>query len=152
MYQEISILGTMGKDPDVRYTPEGKATASISVATNRNTAKGDRETTWFRVTCWEKTAEYMGKYAQKGTKIFVRGRLVVDPATGGPRIFTKQDGTASATFEVVAETVKLISGYKDVDGQGQSQMQAQTVRQAPVQVQPKRIQAQQPDFVDDIPW
>ena len=146
MYQELTILGTMSKEPEVRYTPEGKASATFNVATNRNTAKGDKETTWFRVTCWERTAEYMGKYSQKGTKILVRGRLVVDPQTGGPRLFTRQDGTVSTSFEVVADTVKLISGYKQPEGGQFAQPQRQT---APAV---QKNQPKQQDFEDNIPW
>ena len=145
MYQELTIVGILGKDPEMRYTAEGKATAGLNVATSRNTAKGDKETTWFRVTCWEKTAEYMNSYAQKGTKILVRGRLVVDPQTGGPRVFTKNDGTPSSTFEVVADTVKLIAGYKTPDANHyQNQAQAKPV------VPQQRQAAPQDD--DGIPW
>lgn len=144
MFQELLIVGTLGRDPEMRYTPEGKATATISVATNRKTAKGDEETTWFRVTCWDKTAEYVNKFMQKGSKIVVRGRLVVDPVSHGPRIYTRQDGTPAANFEVVAETVKGISGFKNVGEQAENQ-QRQNV---PAQ----RQQPKQTDFVDDIPW
>jgi single-strand DNA-binding protein len=152
MYQELTILGIMGKDPDVRYTTDGKQSATLSVATSRNTAKGEKETTWFRVTCWEKTAEYMGNYAQKGTKVLVRGRLVVDPQTGGPRVFTRQDGTASAAFEMVADTVKLISGYKDYNQTAQAQRQAAPVQRAPQAQQAQSAKQDSFADVDDIPW
>ena len=149
MIQRLEIIGTMGKDPDLRYTPEGKATTTITVATNRNTANGQRETTWFHVICWEKTAEYLSKYAQKGAKIYASGRLVVDPQTGGPRIFKKQDGSVSTSFEMVAETVKLISGYKSIDGQ-----QNQQGQQKPQQQYQQRTAApqKQAESYDDIPW
>ena len=121
MYQELTIVGTMGRDPEIRYSPDGRATATISVATNRSTSNGMRETTWFRVVCWEKTAEYMSKYAQKGTRVLARGRLLVDQTTGGPRVFVRNDGKPGAVFEVAADTVKLISGYKTPEGAQQPQ-------------------------------
>ena len=153
MFQELIIVGYLGKDPELRYTADGKATTTLNVTSSRNTAKGEKESTWFSVICWEKTAEYMCNYAQKGTKLVVRGRLVVDPVTGGPRIFTRQDGTAGAKFEVVADTVKLIHGYKQVDDQNRQQtvqhQYQQTQQQRPAQPQ----QTQYKDsYQEDIPW
>ena len=77
----------------------------------------------------------MGKFAQKGTRVLVRGRLVVDPQSGGPRIFSRKDGTQSASFEVTADTVRVISGYKQDE-------QQETV-QLPQTTQPKHT-------VDDV--
>ena len=97
MYQKVTIIGNLGRDPEMRYTPSGQAVTSFNVATNRTYTGSDgqkvKETTWFRVSAWGKQAEICNNYLHKGSKVFIEGRLVSDPATGGPRIFNRQDGT-----------------------------------------------------------
>ena len=90
MYHTIIIVGNLGRDPEVRYTPSGQPVTSFSVATNRqytnNAGETIKETLWFRVSAWGKTAEVCNQYLKKGSKVLVEGRLMADPATGGPRI------------------------------------------------------------------
>ena len=113
MYHTIIIVGNVGKDPEMRYTPSGQAVTSFSVATNRQYTTGNgeqvKETIWFRVTTWGKQAEICNQYVKKGSKVLIEGRLTPDKATGGPRIWTKQDGSAGASFEVTAQTVRFLS-------------------------------------------
>jgi len=113
MYQTIIIVGNVGRDPEMRYTPTGQAVTSFSVATNRqytsNNGETVKETIWFRVSAWGKTGETCNQYLKKGSKVLVEGRLTADPATGGPHTFTKQDGTTGASFEVSAQTVRFLS-------------------------------------------
>jgi single-strand DNA-binding protein len=113
MYHTIIIVGNVGKDPEMRYTPSGQAVTSFSVATNRQYTTGNgeqvKETIWFRVTTWGKQAEICNQYVKKGSKVLIEGRLTPDKATGGPRIWTKQDGSAGASFEVTAGTVRFLS-------------------------------------------
>lgn len=113
MYHTIIIVGNVGKNPEMRYTPTGQAVTSFSVATNRqyNTSAGEqvKETIWFRVTTWGKQAEVCNQYLKKGSKVLVEGRLAPDKNTGGPRIWQKQDGSAGASFEVTASTVRFLS-------------------------------------------
>ena len=113
MFQQITIVGNLGRDPELRYTPTGQAVTHISVATNRQytTSNGEqvKETTWFRVTVWGKQAETVNQYLRRGSKVLVVGRLNPDPSTGGPRIWTRQDGTVGASYEVTAQTVRFIS-------------------------------------------
>lgn len=117
MYQKLTLIGNLGKEPEMRYTPTGQAVTNLSLATNRtwNDASGQRvkETTWFRVTVWGKTAESCNQYLRKGSKVLIEGRLTVDPATGGPRVWTRQDGSAAASFEVTAEAVRFLSTNED---------------------------------------
>lgn len=119
MYHTIIIVGNVGKDPEMRYTPSGQAVTSFSVATNRQYTAGNgeqvKETIWFRVSTWGKTAEVCNQYVKKGSKVLVEGRLTPDKATGGPRIWTKQDGSAGASFEVTASTVRFLSSRGDTD-------------------------------------
>jgi len=120
MYHTLIIVGNVGKDPEMRYTPSGQAVTSFSVATNRQYTTGNgeqvKETIWFRVTTWGKQAEICNQYVKKGMKVLVEGRLTPDKATGGPRVWTKSDGSAGASFEVTANTVRFLSSRGDGDG------------------------------------
>ena len=122
MYQKLILVGNLGKDPEMRYAPNGDAVTSLNVATNRKyTDKGGQkveETTWFRVSVWGKQAETCNQYLKKGSKVLIEGRLQADKATGGPRIWTRQDGTAGSSFEVTAESVRFLSGGQGGDGSG----------------------------------
>ena len=113
MYHKIIIVGNLGRDPEMRYLPNGTPVTNFSVATNRTytNANGERvqETIWFRVAAWGKQAETVNQYLHKGSRVLVEGRLVPDPATGGPRIWTRQDGTAAASYEISAITVRFLS-------------------------------------------
>ena len=113
MFHTLLIVGNVGKDPEMRYTPSGQAVTSFSVATNRQYTTGNgeqvKETIWFRISTWGKTAETCNQYVKKDMKVLVEGRLTPDKTTGGPRIWTKQDGSAGASFEVTANTVRFLS-------------------------------------------
>ncbi len=118
MYQKIIIVGNLGRDPEMRYMPDGTAVTSFSVATNRrwtdrSTGQPVDETTWFRVSVWGRQAETANQYLSRGRKVLVEGALTPDRATGGPKMFTRQDGTMGASFEVRADTVRFLSGRDD---------------------------------------
>lgn len=119
MFHTIIIVGNLGRDPEMRYTPSGQAVTTLSVASSRNYQDGSgqqvKETIWFRVTTWGKTAENCNQYLHKGQKVLVEGRLVPDLNTGGPRIWNRQDGTPGASFEVSAQTVRFLSSRGEVD-------------------------------------
>ncbi|MBI3166611.1 MAG: single-stranded DNA-binding protein [Anaerolineales bacterium] len=112
-YQKIIIIGNLGREPEMRYTPSGQAVTSFSVAVNETytNANGEKvkKTIWFRVTTWGKQAETCNQYLKKGQQVLVDGRMNADPATGGPKIFTRQDGTAGSSFEITAQTVRFLS-------------------------------------------
>ncbi len=116
MYHTIIIVGNLGKDPEMRYTPSGQAVTSFSVATSRQYTNSSgqqvKETVWFRVSAWGKQAETCNQYLRKGAKVLVEGRLTAD-ANGGPRIWTRQDGTPGASFEVNASTVRFLSSRNE---------------------------------------
>jgi single-strand DNA-binding protein len=122
MFHTIIIVGNLGRDPEMRYTPTGQAVTSFSVATSRKYSNSAgqmvEETLWFKVSAWGKQAETCSQYLKKGSKVLVEGRLTGDPATGSPRIWTRQDGTAGTSFEVTAATVRFLSSKGD--GMGES--------------------------------
>ena len=117
MYQKIVIVGNLGQDPEMRYTPSGQAVTNFSLATNRRYTDGTGqqvdETTWFRVSVWGNQAEAVNQYLQQGSRALVEGRLRPDPETGGPRIWTRNDGTPGASFEVTAFRVVFLSTRRE---------------------------------------
>jgi single-strand DNA-binding protein len=119
-YHKIIIVGNVGRDPEMRFTPQGDPVTSFNVATNRQyqNKNGERmvETLWFRVSAWGKQAEVCRQYIHKGSKVLVEGRLTGDE-NGGPRVFAKKDGTAAASFELHAETVRFLSSREGAQGE-----------------------------------
>ena len=113
MFQTIVIVGHLGRDPEMRYMPNGDAVTSFNVATNHvyTGTDGQRveETTWFRVSTFRKQAENCNQYLKKGSSVLVEGRLKSDPVSGGPKIWTRQDGSPGASFEIIAQNVKFLT-------------------------------------------
>lgn len=116
MYQTIILIGNLGKEPEMRFTPSGQPVTTLSVATNRrfsnNSGQPVKETTWFRVTVWGKQAETCNQFLHKGSKVLVEGRLTPDPETGGPRIW-ENNGKHGASYEVTASAVRFLSSRED---------------------------------------
>ena len=119
-FHPIIIVGNLGKDPEMRYTPSGQPVTSFSVATSRSYTNqaGEKvdETIWFRVTAWGKLAETCNQYLRKGKSVLVEGRISPDK-NGGPRVFTRQDGTAGSSYEVVASTVRFLGNRSEGSGE-----------------------------------
>lgn len=113
MYHKLIVAGNLGRDPEMRYLPSGQAVTDMSVATNRvyTDSSGQRvtETSWFRVSVWGSMAETVNQYLRKGSKVLVEGYLRPDPETGNPRIWTRNDGTPAASFEMTAQNVTFLS-------------------------------------------
>jgi single-strand DNA-binding protein len=121
MYQKLILVGNLGSDPEMRYMPDGTAVTNFSMATNRvwadtRTGENKEETTWFRVSVWRNQAEAVNQYLSKGRRVLVEGRLRPDPQTGGPRLWTAQDGTVRASYEITADAVRFLSGREDGGG------------------------------------
>jgi single-strand DNA-binding protein len=113
MYQKLIIIGHVGRDPEMRYTPSGSAVCNINVATNRkwtnSNGEQQEETVWFRVSCWNKSAENVAKYVYKGNRVLVEGRLTPDKETGGPRVWEDSNGNPRASYEMTAIDVRFLS-------------------------------------------
>lgn len=106
-YQLLTLVGRLGSDPTMKFTPAGDAVTSFSVATDRKwtDAGGNPQTrtTWFRVTCWRKLAEVANQYLAKGKMVLVVGELAE------PKPFQGKDGTWRAGLDVTASTVRFLS-------------------------------------------
>lgn len=122
MYQKLILLGNVGNDPEMRYFQDGTAVTSFSLAVNRswNDGQGNKQedTTWFRISVFGRRAEVANQYITKGSKVLVEGRLKPDPNTGAPRLWTRQDGTVAASFEVTADNFSFVSSKSDNNGGG----------------------------------
>lgn len=112
-FMKIQIIGNLGRDPEMRYMPDGRAITSFSVAVNddytNKTGELISRVAWFRVTVWEKRAEVCQKYLHKGSKVFVEGKPGYNPETGLPKIWTDQEGTPRCNAEITGQQVLFLS-------------------------------------------
>lgn len=107
-YQKIVIAGNIGKTPEIKYTPQGKAVCSFSVAVTEGIDK--EHTEWFAVEVWEKTAEAVAKYCEKGSPVLVEGRMKT-------RKWTDKDGNARYNTDLKASRVDFLGSKSDDSGQ-----------------------------------
>ena len=107
MYQQITLIGHLGGDPELRYTQNGTPVTSLNVATNRRWRSQDgttqEETVWFRVSVWQRQAEACNQYLTKGQRVLVVGEMR-EPST-----WTDQEGNARASLEVRARNVEFLT-------------------------------------------
>ncbi len=103
----IQLIGHLGRDAEMRYTPSGAPVTTFTLAVNRGRRGPDgqwiHETDWFRVICWNRLAEFADQYLKRGTRVYVDGRLQI-------RRYTGNDGVERTAVEVVARDVILLSG------------------------------------------
>lgn len=113
---KVTLIGNLGRDPEVRYTPNGAAVCNVSIATTRNWKdknSGDKveETEWHRVVFYDRLAEIAGEYLKKGRSVYVEGRLKT-------RKWQDKDGKDTYTTEIVAEQMQLLGGREGGSGGG----------------------------------
>ncbi|MQG21522.1 MAG: single-stranded DNA-binding protein [SAR202 cluster bacterium] len=137
---KIILIGRLGNDPEMRYTPNGSAVSSFSMAVSRsyNVADGERreETEWFRVTAWNRTAEAVNQFLSKGREVYVEGRLSTSE-------WQDREGKQRFTLEVNAQTVQFLGGRDEA----QSDRGMDDVGMPPAGDGPE-----QNDLDDDIPF
>jgi single-strand DNA-binding protein len=129
MYQSITIVGNLGREPEMRYAPSGKPVTSFSVAVSDGFGE-HKKTVWFKVTAWDKQAESCAQYLHKGSKVLVEGHLQATDQ-GECRTWTGTDGRVRATFELTASTVRFLSTPQE-EGQQQDRAPAATPEAAEV--------------------
>jgi single-strand DNA-binding protein len=106
-YNRVELIGRLGRDPEMRYTAEGHAVTTFSVATDRPARAGaEPETDWHQVIAWRKLGEFAGEYLTKGRLVFVAGRLTY-------RSWEGKDGQKRRTAEVVASEIILLDRRPD---------------------------------------
>jgi len=109
-FNKIILVGNLGKDPELRYTPQGDAVCSFSLATNerKKDKAGEYQdvTTWFKVTLWRQQAENAAKYLAKGRQVYIEGRLRVED-------WTDRDGNNRQSLEVTGTDMHFIGTRGD---------------------------------------
>ena len=115
MINKVILVGNLGADPELRYTPSGVAVATLRMATSRRWKDRDGnmqdETEWHRVIVWNKSAEFCGNYLSKGSKIYVEGRLQT-------RKWQDQNGNDKYTTEIISNVVQNLSPKGDTGSGG----------------------------------
>lgn len=117
--QKVMYQGFLGADPEMRFTPSGKAVVNFSLGSSTQYKGSDGElvknTTWLRVTAWGKLAEIVNERLAKGSHVIVEGVLKGDE-NGRPAVFETKDGKHSASFDVTASAITFLSWKKDESG------------------------------------
>ena len=108
-YNKTTFVGHLGNEPEMRYTPSGKPVTNFNVASNDQYTNANGETvkttTWFRCEAWGRLGEICNQYLRKGSKVLVEGKLRPDPKTGRPEIWTKQDGSPAADYNLTVREI-----------------------------------------------
>lgn len=149
---KVILVGNLGRDPEVRYSPDGAAICNVSLATTsqwKDKSSGERreETEWHRVVFYNRLAEIAGEYLRKGRSIYVEGRIKTrkwqDKETGQDRYST----------EIIGEQMQMLGGRDDDGGQREAPQQRQqpAQRERPAQRQDQSL-ADMPDDLDEIPF
>ena len=134
------LIGNVGQDPELRYTPDGNPVANFSIAVNRRRKVGDEfkdETEWFNIVCFSRTAENVNQYLSKGQKVYVEGRFQSSEYVG-------QDGNQRKSFEVIANDVTFLSTKSETESNNQNSNQNQ------VSTESKSVDSDDED--KDLPW
>jgi single-strand DNA-binding protein len=113
---KVILIGNLGKDPEVKYTPQGTPVAKFSLATNERykdkSGEWQDRTEWHNIVAWQRLAEIVGEYVKKGSKIYVEGRLQTSSWDD------KQTGEKKYRTEIVANDLVLLSGRGDAGDDG----------------------------------
>jgi single-strand DNA-binding protein len=111
---KVILIGNLGRDPEVRYTPNGAAICNVTIATSRNWKAKDsgekmEETEWHRVVFYDRLAEIAGEYLKKGRSVYVEGRLKT-------RKWQDKEGVEKYTTEIIAEEMKMLGNREGMGG------------------------------------
>ena len=111
---KVILMGNLGRDPEVRYSPDGAAVCNVSIATtsswkDKNSGERREETEWHRVVFYNRLAEIAGEYLKKGRPVYVEGRIKT-------RKWQNKEGVDQYTTEVVADNMQLLGGRDGGDG------------------------------------
>lgn len=106
MYQHVTLIGHLGKDPEMRYTPAGDAFTNLRLAVSRRWTREDgqpqEKTTWFNVTLWRRQAEVASQYLSKGSRVMIAGEI------DGARPYTDREGNPRATIDITGRELRFL--------------------------------------------
>jgi len=109
---KIVIIGNVGRDPELRMTPNGRPVCEFSVAVNRVTGKAEdrqEQTDWYRVSCWSTLAERAQQWVQKGRLVYIEGRFM-------PRTYTDREGKERLSLDISASDFQMLDARRDREG------------------------------------
>ena len=145
---KVILIGNLGRDPEMRYSPDGAAICNVSIATtsqwkDRNTGEKREETEWHKVVFYNRLAEIAGEYLKKGRSVYIEGRIKTR------KYQDKETGTDRYSTEVIAEEMQLLGGSGNADGQAGQQAAPKSNKG---QVGKGKPAPQAQDQYDDIPF
>ena len=114
---KVILIGRLGADPEVRYTPSGVAVANFSIATSeewkdKNTGEKKEQTEWHKIVAWRRLGEICGEYLQKGRQVYIEGRLQT-------RSWEDKEGNKRWTTEILALNMQMLGAPGDTMGSGE---------------------------------
>jgi single-strand DNA-binding protein len=144
---KVILVGNLGRDPEVRYSPNGSAMANVTIATtdswkDKQTGEKQEKTEWHRVVFFNRLAEIVGEYLKKGSQVYVEGRLQT-------RKWQGQDGQDRYTTEIVANEMQMLGGRQ---GGGSGDWGSSSPDQGAPSSQGSGGNMPQDDFDDDVPF
>ena len=154
---KVTLIGNLGRDPEVRYAPSGSAICNVAIATSRSwkdKTSGERqeETEWHRVVFYDRLAEIAGEYLKKGKSVYIEGRLKT-------RKWTDKEGAEKYTTEIMADKMEMLGSREGAGGGGSDDMgsapaprSAPPARSAPAPKPAAKSSTGFDDMDDDIPF
>ena len=140
------LIGRLGRDPEVRYTPNGDAVCNFSMATSESwkDQSGQRQerSEWHNITMYRKLAEIAGQYLKKGSQVYIEGRIQ-------SRKYTSKDGIERTAYEIIGSEMKMLGGKNE---QTDGQTSAAATPPAPRRQESRPATASQDDIDSDIPF
>lgn len=135
---KVTLIGRVGRDPEVRYMPNGEAVANFSIATSESwkDKNGERvsRTEWHNITLYRRLAEVAGQYLKKGSQVYIEGKIQ-------SRKYTGKDGIERTAYEIIGSEMKMLGGNTGTESV-----------QAPPTKQDQTAPVQEDNFKDDIPF
>ena len=148
MLNQVQLIGRLGRDPEVRYMPNGEAVCNFSIATSESwkDANGQKQerTEWHNITLYRRLAEVAGQYLKKGALVFVQGKIQ-------SRKYVDKNGIERTAYEIICDSMKMLG---DTSGRAQQQTPPPAQNQTPPPPPQRQAQAKQPvnDVEDDVPF
>ena len=142
-YNKIAIIGYLGRDPELRYTPNGNAVCNFSVATTEKVGSEDI-TTWFRISAWGKQGELCNEYLHKGSQVYIEGKLRAET-------YTDREGQNRTNLEVNAREIQFLGRRNDSGDRDEAPSRAESQGRRDALKTPAEI-AQQALEDDEVPF
>ena len=145
---KVFLIGNLGKDPDVKFTPSGVQIGKFSIATSERFKRGDNweeKTDWHNIVLFGRQAEYAGEYLKKGMTVFIEGKI-------STRTWDDENGVRKYITEIIGNSVKNLSPRKDTSGSDYSAYTSNTNSTPKETDTSKEPETKNDDPVDDLPF